>query len=248
MDIVILTDGSCLGNPGPGGFAAIIEVDKSRVTTVTGGDPQTTNSRMELSAAIEGLNVLNDIPDCEGTAATVRSDSKYLVDAFNANWIRTWIRNGWRKADKKPVKNRELWERLLAVIGNRRVRWQWVKGHSGDPGNEECDRLANAEAHHAPQVNGYWVSAGNPRSVSNPGVKVAVEPQAAQQDESEYERGRRDALRSVLPELNEISEAASDEYPADNRPRAYMYYYDGMLDDLSELHGKIEQRIAGTLR
>ena len=178
MAITIHTDGACIGNPGPGGFAAIIDVDDNMSITVTGGDPDTTNDRMELSAVVEALHTLNSMTDFAEQPVTVRSDSKYVVDAFNHHWVDNWLLNGWRTAKKQPVANQELWENLLDAIGNRQVTWQWVKGHSGDPENERCDRLANGEAHLAPQTTEYWVSVGNPRSVVE-GRNSPMEPTPA---------------------------------------------------------------------
>ena len=162
--ITINTDGSCLGNPGPGGFGAIIDIDDDISITVTGGDPSTTNSRMELSAVVEALRVVNNMDQLKERSITIRSDSKYVVDAFNDRWIDNWFRNGWRTAKRQPVANQDLWQDLLDAAGDRRIVWQWVKGHSGDPMNERCDQLATAEAAFAPHTAGYWVSAGNPRS------------------------------------------------------------------------------------
>lgn len=159
----IHTDGACSGNPGPGGFGAIVVIDGNEIT-VTGGDPRTTNSRMELSAVIEAVELVNGLPDAEHWDITVRSDSKYVVDAFNQGWLSNWQRNGWRKADKKPVANQDLWKRMLQVTAANHMTFEWVKGHSGDPMNERCDELATAEAAFAPNADGYWVTAGNPRS------------------------------------------------------------------------------------
>ena len=164
---IIHTDGACSGNPGPGGYAAIIEINDNSYATITGGDPATTNNRMELGAVIEGMCALNEAAPELGPldTITVRSDSKYVVDAFNKGWIANWQRNGWRSATRKPVANQELWERLLQEIGRNQVIFKWVKGHSGDPMNERCDRLATAEAAFAPRADGYWVCAGQPRSL-----------------------------------------------------------------------------------
>ena len=164
--ITIHTDGACSGNPGPGGFAAIIEVGEHQETrfTVTGGEPATTNNKMELSAVIEALRLINSQSDFAHSHVTIRSDSQYIVNAFNENWIESWQRKGWRTANKKPVANRDRWEALLKEIAPHPTRWVWVKGHNGDPMNEECDRLAVAQAAIAPDQHGYWTSAGNPLS------------------------------------------------------------------------------------
>ena len=162
---VIHTDGACSGNPGPGGFGAIIVIDGMEALTVTGGDPHTTNSRMELSAVIEAMRAINSMSGVEWTPITVCSDSKYITDAFNQGWLENWQRNGWRKADKKPVANQDLWTQLVQEISPHTMVFNWVKGHSGDPMNERCDQLAVAEAAFAPRTDGYWASAGNRRSV-----------------------------------------------------------------------------------
>ena len=135
--VELFTDGACSGNPGPGGWGAILRyqgVEKE----LSGGEANTTNNRMELSAAIEGLAALK-----ESCHVTLTSDSKYLTDGVTKGWARSWKRNGWRTADKKPVKNVELWQRLDALASRFEIEWRWVKGHNGDPGNEKADELAN---------------------------------------------------------------------------------------------------------
>ena len=146
QNITIHTDGSCQGNPGPGGWAAIIEIPDWMNATLRGGDPQTTNNRMELTAAIEGLRKLERITGASEEPVVLRSDSKYLCDAFNQGWIRNWQHNGWKTAKKEPVKNRDLWEELEKLASGKKIAWTWVKGHSGDHFNELCDRIAKEEA------------------------------------------------------------------------------------------------------
>ena len=146
QSITIHTDGSCHGNPGPGGWAAIIEILDWKNTTLRGGAPETTNNRMELTAAIEGLRALAQILGASEDPVVLRSDSKYLCDAFNQDWILNWKCNGWRTAKKGPVKNRDLWEELEALTRGKQITWSWVKGHNGDYFNELCDRIANEEA------------------------------------------------------------------------------------------------------
>ena len=136
----IYTDGACRGNPGPGGFGAIL-VFAGIEKEFSGGEPQTTNNRMELLAAITALGALK-----EPCAVTLYSDSKYLVDAVNQKWVYGWRKKGWKKADGKPALNTDLWERLLALLETHSVRFIWVKGHNGHPYNERCDRLAVKEA------------------------------------------------------------------------------------------------------
>jgi ribonuclease HI len=132
----IHTDGACLGNPGPGGWAAIITND-GPPREISGYEPQTTNNRMELRAAVEALR---GIPD--GTDVDLHTDSQYLRNGMS-EWLGRWKRNGWRTADKKPVKNIDLWQELDALAHRHVVRWHWVRGHSGHPENERCDVLAN---------------------------------------------------------------------------------------------------------
>ncbi len=161
----IHTDGSCLGNPGPGGWAAIIEIPDWKNLTLRGGDPETTNNRMELTAAIEGLRALETIPKATDEPIILRSDSKYLCNAFNQGWIRNWQHNGWRTAKKEPVKNRDLWEELEKLTSGKNITWTWVKGHSGDYFNELCDRIANEEAEMAARrgTTGFRETRDNPQ-------------------------------------------------------------------------------------
>jgi ribonuclease HI len=133
------TDGACKGNPGPGGWGVLLRMgDKER--ELSGGEALTTNNRMELTAAIEALTALKR--PCHVALST---DSRYVMDGLT-KWVKGWQRNGWRTADKKPVKNVELWQALVAACGRHRVEWQWVKGHAGHPGNERADRLASDAA------------------------------------------------------------------------------------------------------
>ncbi|HIU32830.1 MAG TPA: ribonuclease HI [Candidatus Caccousia avistercoris] len=138
--IELFTDGACSGNPGPGGWGAILRY-KGHEKELSGGDAHTTNNRMELSAVIAGLEQLK-----EPCAVTLYSDSKYVCDAITKGWARGWQRNGWRKGDKSPALNPDLWERLLALLEVHTVTVCWVKGHAGHPENERCDRLAVAQA------------------------------------------------------------------------------------------------------
>ena len=135
--VTVHTDGSCLGNPGPGGWAAILEF-KGKTLEISGGELETTNNRMELMAAIGALEALKE--PCEVILVT---DSKYVQHAFTKRWLEVWLRNGWKTAAKQPVKNRELWERLLALSKIHKVEWSWTKGHVGHALNERADKLAN---------------------------------------------------------------------------------------------------------
>jgi ribonuclease HI len=135
-DVEIFTDGACRGNPGPGGWGVLLNWNGT-VKELSGSEPDTTNNRMELTAVIMGLTALK-----RPTQATVQTDSQYVIKGIT-EWLPTWKARGWRTADRKPVKNQELWERLDLLVGQHELTWQWVKGHSGDPGNERVDELAN---------------------------------------------------------------------------------------------------------
>lgn len=138
--VEIYTDGACKGNPGPGGWGTILMCE-GHTKELHGGCASTTNNQMELTAAIEGLSALK-----ERCSVKVYSDSSYLVNAFVQGWLDSWKRNGWRKADNKPVLNADLWKKLIALTEQHSVTFIWVKGHAGNPYNEQCDRLAVAEA------------------------------------------------------------------------------------------------------
>ncbi len=136
-DVTIYTDGACSGNPGPGGWGAILVHGRTQ-KELSGGETETTNNRMELQAAIEALNALKR--PCK---VAVYTDSVYVRDGIT-KWIKGWERNGWRTAAKKPVKNAELWQALQAALQPHDVDWHWVKGHAGHPENERADELARA--------------------------------------------------------------------------------------------------------
>ncbi|MBX9945807.1 MAG: ribonuclease HI [Reyranella sp.] len=136
-EVEIFTDGACSGNPGPGGWGAILRIG-TREKELSGGDPATTNNRMELMAAIAGLEALQR--PCKVGLFT---DSTYVRDGVT-KWIKGWKKNGWKTADKKPVKNIDLWQRLDAAQAAHKVDWHWVRGHSGHPENERADALARA--------------------------------------------------------------------------------------------------------
>lgn len=134
--LIIHTDGACRGNPGPGGWGVVLSWNDTR-KELSGAEAATTNNRMELTAAIMGLEALK-----RPTLATVQTDSLYVIKGIT-EWLPSWKARGWRTADRKPVKNQDLWERLDRLAGQHTLRWQWVKGHSGDAGNERVDELAN---------------------------------------------------------------------------------------------------------
>lgn len=141
-ELFAYTDGACSGNPGPGGWGAVLVARDGaailKERELSGGEPATTNNRMELMAAIAALEALE-----RPSRLTVVTDSAYLRDGVT-RWIHGWKRNGWRTADRKPVKNEDLWRRLDAVAGRHEVAWDWVKGHAGHPENERADALARA--------------------------------------------------------------------------------------------------------
>lgn len=139
-EVLLYTDGACSGNPGPGGWAYLLE-HGGRRKEGSGGDANTTNNRMEMKAIIEGLNALN-----KPCIVTVCSDSALIINAFNDKWIDNWIKRGWKKADKKPVENRDLWEEMLAAMQRHQIIWKKVKGHSTDERNNRVDELAVIES------------------------------------------------------------------------------------------------------
>ena len=137
--VQIHTDGACLGNPGPGGWGVLLRW-RGIEREVAGGEPDTTNNRMELMAAIAALEALRE--PCE---VVLHTDSQYVRQGIT-EWMANWLRRGWKTAGGDPVKNRDLWERLHAAAARHRVDWRWVKGHAGDPDNERVDQLARAQA------------------------------------------------------------------------------------------------------
>ena len=137
--VTLYTDGACSGNPGPGGWGAILEfqgVEKE----LSGGEGETTNNRMELTAVIEGLSALK-----EPCIVELYSDSKYVIDGLSKGWAVSWRKNGWKKADKKPALNPDLWEKLLDLTAIHQMRYHWVKGHGDNPKNNRCDQMAVAQ-------------------------------------------------------------------------------------------------------
>ena len=143
--VTVYTDGAARGNPGPGGYGAVLEFVDSKgelhVREYSGGYKKTTNNRMELMGVIVAFEALNRPCDIN-----LYSDSKYVIDAFNQHWIESWQKKGWKKSDRQPVKNVDLWKRLLEAKDPHNVTFHWVKGHDGHPQNERCDTLATTAA------------------------------------------------------------------------------------------------------
>lgn len=137
--VVLYTDGACSGNPGPGGWCAILEYNGQQ-KELSGGEETTTNNRMELMAVIRGLEALK-----ESCIVELYADSKYVIDGLEKGWAKQWKKNGWRKADKKPALNPDLWERLLELADRHSLRYHWVKGHAENPMNNRCDEVAVAQ-------------------------------------------------------------------------------------------------------
>ncbi len=137
--VTIYTDGACSGNPGPGGWGAILRYG-AHEKEISGGDPMTTNNKMELLGVISALELLKERCQVE-----LYSDSKYVIDGITKGWARGWKARGWKKADKSPAKNPELWDRLLNLLDQHDVSFHWVKGHAENPYNNRCDELAVAE-------------------------------------------------------------------------------------------------------
>ena len=143
--VTIFTDGACSGNPGPGGWGAILRYNQAE-RELSGGEKETTNNRMELTAAISALSALK-----EPCKVTLYSDSKYLVDGMSKGWAKGWRAKGWKKSDGKQALNVDLWEKLILLLDVHKVTFVWVKGHNGHPYNERCDALATAFADSLPE-------------------------------------------------------------------------------------------------
>jgi ribonuclease HI len=148
--VVIYTDGSCLGNPGNGGYAAILYYNDT-ILEIWGGEKLSTNNRMELTAVIKAFEQLKKPCNVE-----LYADSKYVLDAFDKGWLKDWKAKGWRTSAKKPVKNRELWEALDALVLNHKITWKHIYGHTGHAQNERCDELAKAAAVQAAQTGDFF--------------------------------------------------------------------------------------------
>ena len=137
--VTLITDGSCLGNPGPGGWAAVLRYGE-HARELSGADPETTNNRMEMTAVLEGLSAL-----CEPCRVTIEIDSEYVKKGVT-EWMAGWKRRGWKTASKQPVKNQDLWRKLDEAVALHDVKWRWVKGHAGHADNNRCDELAREAA------------------------------------------------------------------------------------------------------
>lgn len=146
--VTIYTDGACSGNPGPGGWGAILQYG-ANIREMSGFQPDTTNQRMELTAAVEALSALK-----EPCIVDLLSDSAYMINAFDQNWLNRWQKNGWLNAKKRPVENKDLWLELLELTKKHQVRWLKVKGHSGEEFNEKCDQLARQAIIHNMEGDG----------------------------------------------------------------------------------------------
>ena len=138
--VEIFTDGACSGNPGPGGWGAVLRCGTAE-KELSGGEKSTTNNRMELTAVISALSALK-----QRCTVTICSDSKYVIDAVTKGWAKSWQKNNWIKSDKKPALNADLWERLLGLLDQHDVSFIWIKGHAGHPENERCDQMAVEES------------------------------------------------------------------------------------------------------
>ena len=139
-EVTIYTDGSCLGNPGPGGYGAVLLFGETR-KELSAGYRRTTNNRMEMMAVIVALEALK-----EPCKVVLYTDSQYVKNAFTQKWLVNWEKNGWKTAAKKPVKNKDLWQRMVPLVESHPLEWRWVKGHAGNPENERCDELARTAA------------------------------------------------------------------------------------------------------
>ena len=142
-EIIVYTDGGCSGNPGPGGWGIVV-IANGEARQLSGGEKITTNNRMELTAAISALSVIQNTPSFNGKKIIVNIDSQYVKNGITV-WIKSWKQKGWKTTDKKPVKNQDLWQQLDELNSNLNVEWNWVKGHAGIEYNEICDQLCQKE-------------------------------------------------------------------------------------------------------
>ena len=211
--IDIYTDGACKNSPGPGGWAAVIITPHGANLTVRGRDHTSTNNRMELTAAVKGLQGLQklnhliskhlDLP------VILHSDSKHLTDAFNQNWLGRWKKNDWKTGMGKPVSNRDLWDELLLLAEQRNITWQWVKGHGGNYFNDLCDQIATEEAEMAKKETEVAArqAAARPRDqIATEKAWAAAQQPAARPHETpdDFQTGSRYELEPVQPEQMEV--------------------------------------------
>ncbi len=171
------TDGACLGNPGPGGWAAIIRSPDGREQTLSGSATLTTNNRMEIRAALEALRRL---PRGKDVHVLLRTDSRYLADAIGKGWAARWRQKGWRLSSGDRTENIDLWEPLLEELDQRTVRVEWTKAHDGDPLNERCDSLARSEAEHATGVDEGYTAERTEKSTHRKSARTAPRTKAVQ--------------------------------------------------------------------
>ena len=217
LTIHIHTDGSCRGNPGPGGYAGIIQIPRHSDIHLRGHRAATTNNQMEMMAVIHSLEHLQDLVNTDGLDVEVHTDSEYVCNGFNKNWLVNWQKNGWRTAGKKPVANRELWQRLLELTQAPSVTFTHVRGHSGDPMNELCDRLANEETDRAVrgepdgqqdflEDGGAAPAAGRTPEPESMHPDPGASPEYARGYREGYEAAKRDmanALNGMAPQVQE---------------------------------------------
>ena len=234
--IIIHTDGSCHGNPGPGGYAAIIQISNHHPMVVQGRNPSTTNNRMEIEAIIAGLASLRELANVAGVSIEIRTDSMYVVNAFNKGWLQNWQRNGWRTENRGMVKNQDLWEQMTELTQEMDLTFTHVRGHAGNAMNEECDRIANLEAEQAALENSAAEHSSGRRSTPEGNSPSQGEPQAATRTETgagpgreapggeEYDRGYRagyeacrldmaNALNGLHPRAQESQPEMPDDLP-----------------------------------
>ena len=218
--IIIHTDGSCHGNPGPGGYAAIIQIPNHDPMVVQGRNPSTTNNRMEIGAIIAGLASLRELAGVAGVSIEIRTDSEYVVNAFNKGWLQNWQRNGWRTANRGMVKNQDLWEQLMELTREMDLTFTHVRGHAGNAMNEECDRIANLEAERA--ARGSSPREGEPQAATR--IETGTGPGRETPGGEEYDRGYRagyeacrldmaNALNGLHPRAQEPQHEIPDDLP-----------------------------------
>ena len=223
--IVIHTDGSCHGNPGPGGYSAIIQIPRNGTIQVRGHHLSTTNNQMEMTAVIEGLAPLGQLVNIDGVDVEVRTDSEYVCNGFNKGWLAKWQQNGWLTDGKKAVANQDLWEELLRLTQAPNVTFTHVQGHAGDPMNRLCDRIANEEALKAERkrsegIEGMEGSEGLVRTtVVSPEVPAKIPEASEKTGTSEYTRGYAEgyeaARRNMANALNRLGRHPTPEMSDD---------------------------------